>query len=72
MPKDDLIQVEGKVTNIAGGGFYQVELESGTGVHARLCGKMKRFRIRVIVGDRVTVSLSPYDVTHGLITFRKK
>ena len=72
MAKDDLIQVDGKVKDVTGGGNYNVELENGINVTARLCGKMKRFKIRVVVGDRVTVGLSPYDPTHGLITFRHK
>ena len=72
MAKDDLIQLEGKVTDVTGGGNYRIELENGVNITARLCGKMKRFKIRVIVGDKVTVGVSPYDPTHGLITFRHK
>ena len=72
MAKDDLIQLEGKVSDVTGGGTYKVLLENGVEVNARLCGKMKRFKIKVIVGDRVTVGVSPYDPTHGLITFRHK
>ena len=52
-------------------GKYSVKLtESGTEIRARLCGKMKQFKIRVIPGDRVTIAVSPYDPTHGLIVFR--
>ena len=72
MAKDDLIQLEGKVTDVTGGGNHRIELENGVNITARLCGKMKRFKIRVIVGDKVTVGVSPYDPTHGLITFRHK
>ena len=72
MAKDDLIQVDGTITDVTGGGNYKVSLENGVNVTARLCGKMKRFKIRVIVGDKVTVGLSPYDPTHGLITFRHR
>ncbi len=72
MAKDDLIQVDGTVNDVTGGGNYKITLENGIDVSARLCGKMKRFKIRVIVGDKVTVGLSPYDPTHGLITFRHK
>ena len=72
MAKDDLIQIDGTVTDVTGGGNYKISLENGVNVSARLCGKMKRFKIRVIVGDKVTVGLSPYDPTHGLITFRHK
>ena len=70
MAKDDLTCIEGVVTDLAGGGNYRIRLENGIDVSARLCGKMNRFRIRVVVGDRVTVGLSPYDITHGLILHR--
>jgi translation initiation factor IF-1 len=70
--KDDLIRFEGKVSDASGGGNYQVLLENGVTIRAKLCGKMKRFKIRIIVGDKVTVGLSPYDPTHGLITHRQK
>lgn len=72
MAKDDLIQLDGKISDVTGGGIYKVMLDNGVEVNARLCGKMKRFKIKVIVGDRVTVGVSPYDPTHGLITFRHK
>lgn len=72
MAKDDLSNVDGTVVNQPGGGVYQIKLENGFEVIAKLCGKMKRFRIRVVVGDRVSVGLSPYDLTHGLILHRYK
>jgi len=72
MAKDDLSNVDGLVVNQPGGGVYQIKLENGFEVLAKLCGKMKRFRIRVVVGDRVSVGLSPYDLTHGLILHRYK
>ncbi len=72
MAKDDLVQVEGKITDLSAGGVYFIELENGVPIKARLCGKMKRFNIKVVVGDRVTVGVSPYDPTHGLITHRHK
>lgn len=72
MSRDDLIRVEGKVSDASGGGNYVVLLENGVTVTARLSGKMKKFRIRIIVGDRVTVGVSPYDPSHGLITHRHK
>lgn len=55
-----------------GGGTYQVTLENGVVINARLCGKMKKFNIKVVVGDRVTVGVSPYDPTHGLIIHRHR
>ncbi len=72
MPKDDLVMFDGKVSNLFGGGVYHVVLENGLPVKARLCGKMKKFKIKVVVGDRVSVGMSPYDPTHGLIIHRHK
>lgn len=72
MSKDDLVRFEGKVTEATGGGNYTIQLENGATVLARLCGKMKRFNIRIIMGDRVTVGLSPYDPTHGLVLHRHR
>jgi translation initiation factor IF-1 len=72
LAKDDLISLEGKVTEATGGGNYVVLLDNGITISARLGGKMKLFKIKVIVGDRVTVGVSPYDPTHGLITHRSK
>lgn len=72
MARDDLANLEGTVTDARGGGTYVIRLESGGSITAKLSGTMKRFRIRVIVGDRVTVGVSPYDPSHGLIIFRHK
>lgn len=70
MARDDLIQTTGQVGKILGGGRYQIELDTGQTITAQLSGRMRRFRIRVIPGDRVQVGVSPYDPTHGFITFR--
>lgn len=72
MAKDDLVTFNGKVSDLSGGGTYHVTLDNGVNVKARLCGKMKKFNIKVIVGDSVSVGISPYDPTHGLITQRMK
>lgn len=72
MSKEDLIRLEGKVADLAGGGNYLVQLDNGTSITARISGKMKKFKIRVLVGDRVSVGVSPYDPSHGLITHRQK
>ncbi len=72
MSKDDLAKFEGKITDSTGGGRYIVTLENGVKVSTKLSGKMKRFNIRVIVGDRVTVGVSPYDPTHGFIVHRHR
>jgi translation initiation factor IF-1 len=72
MAKDDLISIDGKVSDLSGGGIYHIVLENGLPVKAKLCGKMKKFKIKVIVGDKVTVGMSPYDTSLGLITHRHK
>ena len=72
MAKDDLVQIEGKVVDAHAGGIYIVKLENEIEVQAKLCGKMRKNNIRVVVGDSVTVGVSPYDPTHGLIMFRHK
>jgi translation initiation factor IF-1 len=70
MAKDDLSSCDGKIVDMVGGGIYRIELDNGVQITAKLCGKMKRFRIRVVVGDKVSVGLSPYDVSHGLVLHR--
>jgi translation initiation factor IF-1 len=70
--RDDHIKLEGVITNVFAGGQFEVQTDSGATVRANLCGRMRKYRIRVILGDRVTVALSPYDLTHGMIVFRSK
>lgn len=70
--RDDHIKLNGVVTQVFAGGQFEVTAESGATVRAQLCGRMRKFRIRVILGDRVTVALSPYDLSHGMIVFRDK
>lgn len=72
MAREDLVTASGKIIDIGGGGVYRVTLENGVTINAKLCGKMKKFNIKVVVGDNVDVGISPYDVTHGLITHRHK
>ena len=72
MSREDLISLEGKVSDLSGGGNYVVVLDNGLTVTARLSGKIKKFKIRILVGDRVTVGVSPYDPSHGLITHRQR
>jgi translation initiation factor IF-1 len=69
---DDLIPLEGKVMEVHPGGTFSVETEQGHHVQAHLAGRLRRFRIRVVLGDRVTVEVSPYDLSKGRITFRHK
>ncbi|KPK17899.1 MAG: translation initiation factor IF-1 [Myxococcales bacterium SG8_38] len=66
------MKLSGVVTQVFAGGQFEVTTDSGAKVRAQLCGRMRKFRIRVILGDRVTVALSPYDLTHGMIVFRDK
>ena len=70
--KDDIIEVEGKVLEIIPGGKFKVELENGHIVEAHVSGKIRMNYIRILPGDRVTVEISPYDLTRGRITFRRK
>lgn len=72
MASDDLIEIEGVIKEVHPGGSFLVETEAKTLVHAHLAGKLRRFRIRVVLGDRVTVAVSPYDLTKGRIVFRHK
>lgn len=72
MARDDLIELQGVVSEVLAGGNYRVKCGENHEVLARLNGKMRQFRIRVITGDRVTVAVSPYDLKRGLITYRAK
>jgi translation initiation factor IF-1 len=66
------IQVDGKVTEVLPDQNFRVILENGHTVLAYATGKMSKFRIRVLVGDLVSLELSPYDLTRGRITYRHK
>jgi len=72
LARDDLAQTEGIVTDVKAGGHFIVQLDSGQQISAKLSGRMRKFHIRVILGDKVTVGVSPYDPTHGLIIHREK
>lgn len=72
MSKEDLIQLEGVVTRVLGGGAMDIECENHMVIRGILSGRMKKNRIKVMKGDRVQVSVSPYDTSHGLVTFRFK
>ena len=71
MAKDDTIEVQGKVLEVLPGGKYRVELENKHVVIAHVSGKIRMNSIRILPGDIVTVELSPYDLEHGRITWRK-
>lgn len=72
MPKEDSIEVEGKVIEPLPNAMFRVELDNGHKVLAHISGKMRMHYIRILTGDRVKVELSPYDLTRGRITFRVK
>ena len=70
MAKDDVIEVEGKVVDTLPNAMFKVELENGATILAHVSGKIRMHYIRILPGDRVTVELSPYDLTRGRITYR--
>ena len=70
MAKDDVIEVEGKVVETLPNAMFKVELENGATILAHVSGKIRMHYIRILPGDRVTVELSPYDLTKGRITYR--
>src|SRR5579864_3587785 len=70
--KDDLIDLHGVVVAVHSGGLYRVKCDAGHEMLARLSGRMRRFHIKVVPGDRVTVGVSPYDPLRGFITFRAR
>mgnify|MGYP000443964909 FL=1 len=70
MAKADVIEVEGKVTETLPNAMFKVELENGATILAHVSGKIRMHYIRILPGDRVTVELSPYDLTKGRITYR--
>ena len=72
MAKEGAIEVEGKVVEPLPNAMFRVELENGHQVLAHISGKMRMHYIRILPGDKVTVELSPYDLTRGRITYRKK
>ena len=70
--KEAGIDLDGVVSEVLPSAMFRVELDNGHTVLATAAGKMRKFRIRVLAGDRVTVTVSPYDLTRGRITFRHK
>jgi translation initiation factor IF-1 len=70
--KEDAIEVEGRVIESLRNGMFHVQLENGKVVLGYLSGKIRKFRIRVLNGDRVLLQLSPYDLNKGRITYRYK
>ncbi len=72
MSKSDVIEIEGKVVEALPNAMFQVELPNGHQIMAHISGKMRMNFIRIYPGDRVTIELSPYDLTRGRITWRSR
>ncbi len=72
MPKEEAITVEGRVLETLPNAMFRVELENGHKVLAHISGKMRMHFIKILPGDKVTIELSPYDLSRGRIVFREK
>ena len=72
MPKEESIEVIGKVVQKFKAGMFAIEVDAGQIVLATMAGRLRRNRIRIMNGDRVSLELSPYDLTRGRITYRHK
>ena len=72
MPKEDHIEMEGTVVDTLPNTMFRVELDNGHIITAHISGKMRKHYIRILTGDRVTVEMTPYDLTKGRITYRGK
>ena len=70
--KEAAIELDGVVAEVLPSAMFRVDLDNGHRILATAAGKMRKFRIRVLAGDRVTVTVSPYDLSRGRITFRHK
>lgn len=72
MPKEEAIEIEGTVVEPLPNAMFRVELENGHRILAHISGKMRMHFIKILPGNKVTVELSPYDLTRGRITYRAK
>ena len=72
MAKDDVIEIEGIVTDALPNAMFKVELPNGHSILAHISGKLRMNYIKILPGDKVTVQMSPYDLTQGRITWRSK
>lgn len=72
MAKDDVIEVEGTIVETLPNAMFKVELENGHEILAHVSGKIRMNYIRILPGDKVTIELSPYDLSRGRITYRFK
>lgn len=72
MGRDDLLKIAGVVTDALSGSQFRIRVQDGRELTAKLSGRLRRYHIRVLVGDQVTLGISPYDISHGLILSREK
>ncbi|MGI9227441.1 MAG: translation initiation factor IF-1 [Gammaproteobacteria bacterium] len=72
MPKEDHIEMEGTVIETLPNTMFRVELENGHIITAHISGRMRKHYIKILTGDKVTVEMTPYDLTKGRITYRGK
>ncbi len=72
MAKEELLEFEGEITELLPNATFRVKLENGHEIIGHTAGKMRKNRIRVLAGDKVTVEMTPYDLTKGRITYRFK
>ena len=72
MAKEDHIEMEGTVTETLPNTMFRVELENGHIITAHISGKMRKHYIRILTGDKVTIEMTPYDLTKGRITYRSR
>ncbi|HDN27302.1 MAG TPA: translation initiation factor IF-1 [Thioploca sp.] len=72
MPKEDSLEMEGRVVETLPNTMFRVKLENGHVVMAHISGRMRKHYIRILTGDKVTVQLTPYDLTKGRITYRSR
>ncbi len=72
MAKEDLLEFPGEILELLPNAMFRVKLENGHIIIGHTSGRMRKNRIRVLVGDKVTVEMTPYDLTKGRITFRHK
>jgi len=72
MVKEDVIEMEGVITETLPNTMFRVELENGHIITAHISGKMRKHYIRILTGDKVTVEMTPYDLSKGRITYRER
>ena len=72
MAKEDVIEMEGTITDTLPNTMFRVELENGHEIIAHISGKMRKHYIRILTGDKVTVEMTPYDLSKGRFTYRER